>query len=179
MRFHKALFVLVFFAACGIKENSPKATKTYFDIQGYFEKEASRLQQKNPLVEKSVSQNNQSEKKDIKIVDWKNELELFRESDINKPAWKDSYQHIKKGFITELISTDKKLKTQKITILRDKSEKITGISILNRVSNSLYTTSEELNYFPDSLYSIIKDQDVRFIGKNRYIISAKFKTIIQ
>jgi len=175
MRFYIAMFLLVFFAACSSKENSSNTTKTYFDIQGYFENEAARLQQKKPLVEKSVSQNNQPEKKDIKIADWKTEFELFTESDINKPAWKNSYRLIKKGTITELISKDENLKTQKIIIRKGEKGNIAHIFILNKVSNSLYSTTEELNYFPDSLYSIIKNQDVQFIGKNRYTISAKFK----
>lgn len=176
MRIKIALSLLIVFAAaCGSKDNSSITTRTYFDIKGYFEKEADRLQQRNPLIEKSVAQNNQPETKDVKISNWPTELELFTESDINKPAWKDSYRRVNNGNLTELVSKDKGLKTQKISIEKDADGNIVHIFILNNVSNSLYTTTEELNYFPDSLYRIVKHQAVQVIGKNTYSIVGKFK----
>ena len=39
----------------------------------------------------------------------------------------------------------------------------------------LYETSEELTYFPDSLYSINKNQHVLLLGSNNYIVTGNFK----
>lgn len=174
MKFHKALFLLIFLAACGSKEDSLNTSKKYFDIRGYFEKEAERLQLQNPTIKKLVSQNSESEQKEIKITDWKTEFELFTESDINKPAWRNSYTLVKTEGKTEYLSTDNELRTKEIRISLSANGAVKQISIFNKTSNPLYTSIEELFYFPDSLYGITKHQNVQIIGKNSYSVLAKF-----
>ena len=148
---------------------------SYFDLEGFFNKEASKLQKSNPKVSKTVRKNTEIEKRILNIADWSEELSLFTSSDINKPAWRNSYQeHEKEGEIT-YFSTDPKLRTEKILIQRDKNGKIKHISIVNKVSNSLYSSRETLNYFPDSLYQIFKEQKVRLLGQNNYSITGKLK----
>lgn len=175
MRYFQLTFLLVFLAACQGKKDFTNTEKTYFDIEGYFKKEALRLQQQNPKVEKRVSQNDETEEKEIKVTNWETELDLFTKSDINKPAWKNSYKILKHENQIEYISTDTSLKTRKVQIGFSSEGTVKHISIVNKISNPLYTSTEQLNYFPDSIYSINKDQDVQVIGKNTYQIVAKFK----
>ncbi len=174
MKHSFAFLLLVFLAACGKKEDSKNASGRYFDIRGYFEQQAIELQRQNPEIEKTVSQNSQLEKKQIRIANWKAELELFSESDINKPAWKDSYLIKKDGSEVDYISTDKHLRTKKISIRYSKNGAVDRIAIFNKISNPLYTSIEQLNYYPDSLYTISKKQNVQIIGENQFAISARF-----
>lgn len=167
------MFFLAFLVACGSKESND-TPKEYFDIQGYFTQEAERLQKQNPVVKKTVWQNSQPETKQLQLADWQTELELFSESDINKAAWKDSYRVVKKGLTTEYTSLDKDLRTQKVLVRFSDGSTVKQISILNRTSNPLYSSREQLDYFPDSLYKIAKHQDVRLIGESSYLISSKF-----
>ncbi|HEX8376231.1 MAG TPA: hypothetical protein VF602_00335 [Pedobacter sp.] len=146
----------------------------YFDLASYFEKEAIRLQTRNPLLTKTVGQNGESEKKDIKITDWKSELGFFIASDINKPAWRNSYRVIKKGNKIIYLSKDDGLRTQKIEILSKPHGGIKHISILNQTSNILYTSTEYLNYSPDSFYTINKQQKVLLNSLNTYQIKSEF-----
>ncbi len=69
---------------------------------------------------------------------------------------------------------DLSLKTREINIYFSKSGRIDRVSINNRVENILYTSREQLEYYPDSIYSIIKTQEVELLGKNTYIITGKF-----
>lgn len=172
MKYYPALILLVFLASCG-KENQ-ETSKQYFDIKGYFSKEAERLQKENPVISKTVVQNEQPEVRSLKIDNWKTELELFAASDINKPAWKNSYHVISRGNIKQYISKDKQLKTNKISIVSSGGV-IKHISISNASQNMLYSSNEQLDYYPDSLYSIKKRQTVRIIGTNSYSIFAIFK----
>ena len=176
MRQNSLLFflIMVFLTACSSRENLDQSAH-FFDLRGYFDKEAQRLQTTNPLIEKTVSQKNDSEKKQLRLSNWKTELELFTESDINKPSWKDSYHIIKKGYTTQYLAKDPDLRTQKIFIKRVDNNSIKQISIVNQSSNALYTSAEQLDYFPDSLYSIRKEQNVKVIGLKSYSISARFK----
>src|SRR5690606_26029799 len=80
-----------FFSSCTVKQEKEAGQDVYFDLEGYFNSEAARLQNQNPEVEKTVAKNQSEEQKQLKIKNWDTELELFKASDINKPAWKDSY----------------------------------------------------------------------------------------
>src|ERR1700688_2857367 len=74
----------------GVKETG--AALTYFDLKGYFKKNAAQFSLHNRPVFKTVVHNGITESKKIQIDNWERELSLFIGSDINKPAWKDSYQ---------------------------------------------------------------------------------------
>jgi hypothetical protein len=175
MKFCTIGFFFLLLAACNGPEEK-NFSKRYVDLEGYFSKEAERLQKLNPLIVKKVSQNLENETRQLTIADWKTELSLFIESDINKPAWRDSYQiKTRANDITEYIATSENLKTRKIVIHRDKQGEIQSISISNKTSNPLYTSVEELTYQTRSGYQIHKSQAVKIIGKNSYSISATFK----
>jgi len=169
MKHSFAFLLLVFLAACGTREDSKNVPGRYFDVRGYFKKEATRLQKQNPTIEKTVSQNTELEKKQLRITNWETELELFSESDINKPAWKNSYLIKKSGSEVEYISTDNQLRTRKISIHYSEKGTVDRITILNKASNLLYTSTEKLSYYPDSLYTINKKQNVQ-IKKEFYFI---------
>lgn len=168
------LLLCFFFIACSDKEKQSITDKKYFDLEGYFKGEASRLQKQHPNIEKTVSHNCKAENKALAIADWQTELELFAASDINKPAWRDSYQ-IKEGLNSiEYVSTDADLRTQRILITKNDAGLVSSIVANNKTDNALYSSTEELTYIPDSLYLIRKEQHVILIGANSFSISARF-----
>ena len=160
--------------ACSDKSDTQDKPK-YFAIKKYFQEEANRLSTTNPTVSKTVAQNNISQQKNIKIDDWASELELFLASDINKPAWRDSYKTISSLSKVEYIAKDKNLRTRKIIILYDLKGKPKQISIYNNTKNTLYNSEEKLYYYPDSAYTVQQQQNVLVMGKNSYIISGKIQ----
>lgn len=143
------------------------ASQKYFDVKGYFTASAARLAKLNPTVTKMVDHNRVNETKTVKIANWQQELDLFIASDINKPAWRNSYTVTADDSVTIYRSTDKTLKTYQIMIKRDK-QKIKWILIFNYTKNILYSNTEQLTYYPDSVYKIDKVQQVRLIGRNVY-----------
>ena len=156
--------------------NKKKEVKQYhyFDLEGFFNKEAERLKKTNNVVLKSVSHNKNREDKKVEIDNWETELELFKNSDINKPAWKSSYKQIKKTKLLIYSATDSSLKTREIKIRFSPTGKISGINIYNRIKTALYSSTEHLSYRPDSCYTVIKYQKVSILGENRYQVSVKF-----
>lgn len=168
-----ALLGLIGSSSCTPSNNAKPISGTatpYFSLQDYFLRETDRLTTSAPMVDKTVSRNGISEKKRVQIDDWKNELALFIDADINKPAWRNSYRidTAKRSLI--YTSVDPQLRTQKITIERQQSGKVTHITIHNRTGNMLYQTAEQLDYYPDSLYRINKRQQIRFIGDSQYLV---------
>lgn len=164
--------------ACNQQKETEHSKETYyFNLKDYFHKEAQILSIQRPRILKQVSRNESHEKKEIRIEDWERELALFLESDINKVAWRYSYDEINhyndNQDTLKYVSKDTSLRTQEIVIIR-KDSVIKEIAIKNKVENYLYTSREELYYYPDSLYKIQKNQQVIVLGSNNYQISGRF-----
>src|SRR5215469_10670175 len=85
-----ALSVLCF-ASCKSDSGAAKDTTKFFDLKGYFASEAARLNKLNPNVDKTAIYNHQTEEQKTHINNWASELSMFSGSDINKPAWRLSY----------------------------------------------------------------------------------------
>jgi hypothetical protein len=159
-------------AACK-KDGPAKDTMAFFDIKGYFRTDSIRLSKLNPLVNKTVVHNQAAETQKVNITNWGTELSLFSESDINKPAWKTSYDIDTSEDLLIYTANDPALKTRKIIIKKD-GEKVKWILIFNHTKNILYENIEKLSYFPDSLYEIQKKQRVRILGTDTYKISGAY-----
>ncbi|WP_170827250.1 hypothetical protein [Arcticibacter eurypsychrophilus] len=126
------------------------------------------------MVQKTVIHNGVREEKQVKISNWKNELDVFSKSDLNKPSWRDSY-NIKindDGLVYTALDSSLKIKTIRIN---KSGDQITSIDIESQVSNEIYNSTELLNYYPDSLYKIKRTQQVKLIGTNIYQINGKIK----
>ncbi|MES3017229.1 MAG: hypothetical protein V4721_05600 [Bacteroidota bacterium] len=169
----RLIFVLILFSSCGTEGKAPEST--YADIKGYFHKESNRLSKSKAKVNKTVSRNGVSETKENISPEWDTELSLFAESDINKPAWSNSYNVSHENGDILYTANDSKLRTRSVRIAKNQQGRITKLYILNSTKNYLYSSSEELLYMPDSLYQIIKKQDVLLIGNNSYKISGFFR----
>ena len=153
-----------------IQDSAPN----YFDLKSYFKTEISRLSKHNLPIQKTVTHNDISETKEVKIGNWELELNLFIQSDINKPAWRDSYTVQNTGNAIFYRAKTPDLKTRLI-VVNKKDNKIKWILIYNSTKNILYQTTEKLSYFPDSIYIIQKYQKVRLLGANNYVIKGTLK----
>ena len=85
--------VLVLLPGCKRGPQSLAAPK-YFDVEGYFTAESARLAAINPMVTKTATHNGVTETQKLKIANWAEEFALFKDADINKPAWTNSYKVI-------------------------------------------------------------------------------------
>ena len=150
-----------------------KGDLKYFDLKGFMHTDSAKLAAADPLITKTVNHNGETETRKLKIANWGNELSLFNGSDINKPSWRDSYDIVVSGDTSVYKAKTPDLKTQRLTIARVNG-KITAVKVFNHTKNMLYETSEQLNYFPDSLYSIDKKQHVLLLGNNRYVVTGSF-----
>lgn len=144
--------------------------KRYFDLKSFVNADSARLIKNHAVVNKTVWHNESApQTKQIKVSNWGQELSLFAASDINKPAWRDSYKILKQGDSVVYTAIDPHLITRSIMVQSVKGE-VQKISINNYTQNLLYKTTEHLVYYPDSLYLIDKLQEVKLIGANHYTI---------
>ena len=167
-------FLVLSLAACQQKEIRNKQLE-YVDLQGFFSAEASRLNAQKPKVLKTVGINQKSEQKLLKkTIDWEKELSVFKEADINKPAFKGMYQISKLPNKTLYTSLNKKNLVQRIEVDWNLAKKPSGIRIFQLTKNMIYCATDTLSYYPDSIYSIHKKQEVRVLGTTVYTIEGKF-----
>lgn len=171
MRYLSLFFLLSVISCKQSKENAPEPV--YADIKAYFKSEADRLSKKKSLVRKTIRQNGTVESKNKVPIDWQNELSLFIESDINKPAWRDSYNVIETNNRISYYAKDANLRTREIRIDKDLNGNFKQIYIKNSTKNNLYESTEVLIYIQDSIYRIEKKQDVILLGKNNLFIESK------
>ncbi len=165
-----ALLFISLLSSCKPDTIQNGIAQKYFDIHGYFKADAARLQKLDHLTLKTVTHNGITETKKVHINNWEAELGLFIGSDINKPAWKDSYTIQSSGDIIIYRAKTFDVKTQ-VVVINKNGDKVKSILIYNSTpDNLLYQNNEKLSYFPDSIYIIEKYQKVLLLGTNKYII---------
>ena len=165
--------LLCFSYACKPQIKETGAQVKFFDIKEYFKNEATRLTSLKKGINKSVAHNGTTESKKVNIPNWSRELNLFAESDINKPAWNRSYTVDSTATNITYKAKYPELKTRYITICKENG-KVTAIEIENDNHNILYSTTEKLTYMPGAFYLIEKTQKVKVIGENSYRIKGEF-----
>lgn len=167
--------VFVFFVfSCSQQESKKANTPTYFDVAGYFEKEAARLQKKNPTVIKNVLAKGDVEKKPIKIASWKTEFASFSNSDINKASWRGEFAEKVKDDSLSYTTNNPNIPIKKIEIIKF-NDQIKSIKIFKSTKNSLYTSTDTLLYYPDSLYAIRSQQKIKLLSTKNYQVIGSLK----
>lgn len=145
----------------------------YFDLKTYFASEVTRLEARNPSVSKTVSIDETTEQKELKIEDWEKELSAFSDADINKAAWRGLFTVEKMSGIERYTANDEKAAVRSLIIHRSAGA-VTSIHITIKNKNALYTSVDELTYYPDSLYEINKVQKINFTDPKIYKVKGRF-----
>lgn len=174
----KAFYSLLLLAltACGV-ENENTGTEVsatpFFKLESYFSQEIVRLDSLQPVLQKTVVVDGQSEEKRVESTDFEKELQIFRRSDINRPAWVDKYQVdsiLENGSLTEVhyMALDTSLNTRLLKV-RFSNGGVEEIQIQNRARSAIASTEQNLQYRPDRSYRIESKQ--KTIGSDARKIS--------
>jgi hypothetical protein len=142
-------FILVFNFSCNSSERGQKDTKTYFDLKGFVNEQITYLSARKPLVVKTLFADGKSEKHSSKEINWSRELELFVQSDINKPAYQKSYKVTRPDSLTYIytLNAGETLPVQQLTISLDSTSKMprtVRASVLSK--NRLYESKKDIEF---------------------------------
>lgn len=174
MRRYAFLMACVIVSCSNPEQGGQNAGGTYFDLKGYFGKQAKALAQRNPTINKSVIVNGAAEQKQLKIEDWEKELSSFIDADINKKAWQGEFKSVEANDVQTYTSNNEKVPVRKLQVFKSNGE-VTGITIMIENSNYLYRSRDTLIYYPDSLYQIRKSQQIKLMEPKNYRITGTFK----
>ena len=167
-----SVLVLCLFS-CVKREHKSAGALLYFDLKGYFEKEANRLQKKTPLVSKQVFTKGEAEQKAVKITNWKNELAVFEAADINKASWRGEFAIKQLDNGVAYTTANEKIPVKKLEIFKAGNQ-ITSIKIYKSSENRLYTAVDTLIYYPDSLYMVQSSQKIKLLAPKVYRVAGIF-----
>ncbi|KAA9333080.1 hypothetical protein F0P96_08845 [Hymenobacter busanensis] len=77
----------------GASDRPARRPAGYFDVPALLDAQVKQLQAQHPRLKKQVAlRNGQTETAQLADVNWSNELQLFYQADINKPALRGAYQ---------------------------------------------------------------------------------------
>lgn len=174
------LLLVLLLSSCGadLTPQKEKDIQQYFDLESYFNQEATRLIELQPTVSKTIISKDRKETKELNTINWQNELALFRNNDINKPSWENKYT-IDSTFsddgslVLTYTAKEEDLQTRQLDVeLFD--DRVHSIIIVNRVENAIYSSQQYLTYRPNREYTIKKTQDVTLMGDDDYEIEVSF-----
>ena len=138
----------------------------FFDLAGYIDAQVDSLNALHPTVEKTVVLNGTEETKQLTDLNFATDLRLFREADINKPAWLDKYA-VTTGMedgrrVKTYTATDSSMQTRRLAVVSGEDGRPRRIDIERRTGTVLSKGKHELTYTPATGYRIRTDQVNRF-----------------
>ncbi|RMG78847.1 MAG: hypothetical protein D6714_17310 [Bacteroidetes bacterium] len=151
----------------------------FFDLKTFIETETGHLKTYKAAT-KMTAINGKEETQNISPERIREDLQIFSNADINKPAWVGKYEvdSLKndRGELMKLsyqaTSPKLKIKTLEITY---KNGRVAHITIEKSASGAISTIHETLQYTPGVGYEIRRSQDVVATGKNDFHVRVLFK----
>lgn len=161
--------------ACGNEESSSiaSAKTSYYPIHQFFSDEVSKLKIQNPIVDKTVWKEKESENQKLTIKNWEEELGNFLSVDLNKPAYDQQFQVDTLGDTIRYRAINSELEIQLVELVFNAAKIPQRISIRKSTNNTLYSNVEELVFEPGKYYTVKKEQTILLLGKNKYQIEGK------
>jgi len=180
------IIIILFLSGCDQPQEKAKEKKIYYDLKGFIETQIEFLSEQKPIVDKVMSVSGKNESRSTREVDWKKELELFIQADINKPAYSKSYAVSKPDSLTSVytLKTEENISVKSVRIQLDKN---TGNPVLIqarlRSENKLYQSEKnvelhcksESNQWHLTSYSIKGYQKLATMDRKNFDIQAKVK----
>ena len=186
MRFFFIITIL-FFVSCkneSTKTESASTEKMYFNLTKIVQADIDSNSKNYCGEEKTITVNNQMEKQTLARIDWKKEMQLLLDCDINKPSWKGKFDAdtIWKEDTT-LVSISYRALTDKIQVRRmyvqyNNDNQIANITINKKIKSFLFSNEQQIVYQPAKSFKInsqqkafymndfISEVEVKFLCKN-------------
>ncbi|MFC3810380.1 hypothetical protein [Lacihabitans lacunae] len=143
----KSFFIVLFLgltiSACEGENTS--SVKMYYDLEGWINAQAEVLNKEKPEITKNWKIASESESKKVKIADWKKELDIFIQGDINKNAFVSSYETSQTdSSVTYTLKPNEDLLVKSLTIKKLPNGEIKEVFIKTSTKNYLYENDTDL-----------------------------------
>lgn len=133
--------------ACDGPAQQAKQPNVYYDVATFVKGQIATLNKRKPTVSKSLDIKGQKQMQMTSAVNWSRELELFTQADINKPAFRNSYQVSRPDSLTYQyqLKTGEKLTVQSLRVKLDSTTRQPRqINAVLTTTNPLYHSERRL-----------------------------------
>ncbi len=139
----------------------------FFDLSGYMQAQIDSLTALQPPVRKTVILNGTQETKELTNLRFATDLRMFREADINKPAWLDKYEVSNEeagggAQVQRYVATDSSVQTRQLEVTLNEVGAPTKIIVYRKTGTVLSDGDHILTYDPAVGYDIRTEQVNRF-----------------
>lgn len=184
MKFIRIIFIFFILSAtksCIYKTPQSQEPQIYFSLHQFIQTQVAKLDSSKPTFNKTVVNEGKKASQSLQIKEWKKELRMFEEANINKPAFKDMYV-VKDSTAQNRVfkiyrSKDKNFHTQFLLIEYDAAKQIKMIQVLYQTNDFLFQSKRDLQLICENgllkSYSIEGHQNNLFSGKYDYEIAAR------
>ena len=177
------LFLLVVLFCCQQEEKQPIENPTqiekYFLLKDFVENQITRLEGANVRKSTRIKGKEEVMEMEMKAEDWRKELHIFIQADINKATLSTSYDTEKTGQSTiHRLKPGEKSPIQEIKI-DYKGDQVRRISFISNQENIFYTSGAQGELHIDSItgkintYQVSGIQKVWFLSPNEMAVKGK------
>ncbi|MBK8490719.1 MAG: hypothetical protein IPL49_07420 [Saprospirales bacterium] len=175
-----ALFsIVLFLISCQPDPNQVAKVVPFFDLEAFFQKEISEMPAEQS-AEKKITLNGKTETK--KLADWaaSQELEGFKEFNINRPAWHDQYQvdslRNMEGTLEGIryMALDSSLRIRQLDIDWAPSGEISEVRVEKFSKNMVVYFHQKLRYRPGKGYWLWREQKVPFTKRSELEVEVSY-----
>lgn len=180
------IFVLISYlllAACSPvpqPDASKMTAKPFFDLKGYFEQQVTALSKKKPAAVKRLRIGAKTEEITPDSIDFKQELKVFSDSDINRPAWFDKYavdstrntagELVRIGY--KALASDLKVQQLEIDFAGGAASRI---HIVNQLKTAVANSKQDLTYEPSVGYKVTDEQKITLADPKIYAVEVQWR----
>lgn len=175
-----SIFISLF--SCAQIDKIQEAEKVYyFDLTSVVDSAIEDLSRRSPKVKKEISYDGESNSLDLSEINWKDELEVFEDADINKPILKNSYEttvkEMARGYsMTRYEASGPRELVRWLEVEKDQNGEIQKVAFKIVTDNSLYASEKEGTLVFTKgrklkSYSIEGVQSIVFLGDKHYSVA--------
>lgn len=168
-KFLISLSVILFFVSCKNETSKNESTPTansYFDLAKIVRDDININTRVGVGEEKIVTINGKTETKKVSSINWKKELQLLSECDLNKPSWKGKFDVTILNDSLKYVYTanSDKISVRKMTVnYEQKNGSIASVEIEKKIATILFKTEQQISYFPQKSFTIKAIQKAIFM----------------
>lgn len=173
----KILIVFCILGGCTASPaDSPTAPRIskFFDLAGYMQSEAQRLNLKGIKVEKILSVNDQTDTIYPTAFNFQSELAIFEKANINKIAWEDQYIIDSTPDFIRYTAQEPSLEVKTLQINKEETGAIISIEIQKSSESPLSTNQQIMEYSPEKGYKISSKQKIILAEEKKIEIIVNF-----
>jgi hypothetical protein len=172
------LSIVLFAIGCDPVAENTYEQKDFFDLKSFIEQQIEKGT-KIKSYRKSLTFDGKTEQQILDDLNLSEELSIFTNADINKPAWFDKYEvdsvfNAKQQLVRLTYQTlDKKLKTKRLSVSYTGAQ-IDTVSIVQATANAVAKTDQHLIYIPEKGYRIENVQKVTALDGRTLVVDVEF-----